>query len=111
MKENLKDLINDIYSLNEEDWYKVDKASNEYLVRKTFLNRTVNENLNIIKGILKSNELAVLCSRYGLFNSKKMTFAEIGKKYSLSRQRAQQLNARGLKKIKQPILSENFTLQ
>jgi len=100
MDENLKLLINDIYNLKERDWDNIDKSSNENLIREKVLSRPYEKNIQLLEKILKESEFTILCLRYGLLDSNRMTYAEIGKKYGYTSQRAQQIGAKAMQRLR-----------
>ncbi|MBF6168095.1 sigma-70 family RNA polymerase sigma factor [Streptomyces gardneri] len=53
-------------------------------------------------GTLTAREAEVLASRYGLAGAEPKTLEEVGKTYGVSRERARQIEAKGLAKLRQP---------
>jgi len=83
-----------------------DNNSNDWdvsFLKENVLKLLHNCNLNL-------REIEVLTLRYGLFNTSRITLAEIGKKMNVSRERIRQIEKRALRKIKISNQIEEFAI-
>lgn len=56
---------------------------------------------------LPPREMRVITLRYGLDDGKSKTLDEVGKMFGITRERVRQIEARGLKKLRQLIIDKN----
>ena len=59
--------------------------------------------LQCMKNVLNSREYCIIVSRYGLFETKRMTLANMAEKLNISRERVRQLEIRAIGKIKKSV--------
>ncbi|MGK8489782.1 sigma-70 family RNA polymerase sigma factor [Nocardia asiatica] len=62
----------------------------------------VRDQLNRALGALTEREAAVIASRFGLGGAEPKTLEEVGKVYGVSRERARQIEAKGMAKLRRP---------
>ena len=86
------------------DLLESDRPSSERDLIRTELKRDVRS----MVGQLNAREQEILRKRYGLDDGRCRTFIEIGKEFNLSRERIRQIEARALKKLRQPEFCQNY---
>ena len=62
----------------------------------------LRQNLNKVLGTLTPREERVLRMRFGIDNEVDLTLEEVGKNFSVTRERIRQIEAKALKKLKHP---------
>ncbi len=66
------------------------------------IKENLRKNLNRVLGTLTSREEQVLRMRFGIDNEVDLTLEEVGKSFSVTRERIRQIEAKALKKLKHP---------
>ncbi|HBR85841.1 MAG TPA: hypothetical protein DEA32_01485, partial [Firmicutes bacterium] len=65
-------------------------------------NALLKEKLNEVLDDLSERERLVIKLRYGIDNEKTQTLEEVGKRFNVSRERIRQIEAKAIKKLRQP---------
>ena len=70
--------------------------------------RLLREQIEAALGVLSERERQVLEHRYGLVDGKAHTLEEVGRKFKVTRERIRQIEARALRKLRQPSRSRQL---
>lgn len=87
-----------------EDSYLTDfiEDSDAISPHEATIKDNLRENLNRVLGTLTPREERVLRMRFGIDNEVDLTLEEVGKNFSVTRERIRQIEAKALKKLKHP---------
>ena len=112
---NLQQLIRKSYSLDSPIAYGHETSLKDIIEDKTQISPAkstegIRRREEIMRWIdtLKNNESDVIKMRFGMDGGEPQTLEEIGKKYSLTRERVRQIEATALGKLRQIIISKTI---
>ncbi|MGX7576452.1 sigma-70 family RNA polymerase sigma factor [Candidatus Vidania fulgoroideorum] len=102
VSKNVSSMENNIYDKEKCYLKEIIEDKNENFFEKKIHDNFCKKNIKKILGMLNEREKKIICRRFGIFNNKRQTLEEIGKKMGITRERVRQIESIAIKKLRKP---------